>query len=93
MRCRGLWGLVLVGAFSVGCEDPRPSGTPDGGSTDAATIDGAPGAGRSAREVVSGSGRLTSGSVTLDLQIGHPVGQQPATSGTATVQGAAAVQP
>jgi hypothetical protein len=59
----------------------------DAGSPDAA----APA--REAREVVSGAGRLSGGSMTMDVQVGHPVSQQKSTGGTLSIEGGAAVKP
>jgi hypothetical protein len=44
------------------------------------------------REVVSGGGRLTAGSLTVDVEVGHGVGQQQMNGGSFTVEGAASVK-
>jgi hypothetical protein len=48
---------------------------------------------REAREIVSGGGRLTGTTYTLDVQIGHGVQQNKATGATYTFEGNAAVKP
>jgi len=45
------------------------------------------------QEVVGGAGRLTSTTFTLDVQLGHPIGQQPAISATYKAQGNAVIKP
>ncbi len=78
-------------------------GGPDGGGElDAgAGLDGGPDAGgfgdggvawRRSMEVVTGGGRITSGTKVMDVQIGHGVSQAPASSGTRTIEGNAAVK-
>jgi hypothetical protein len=47
---------------------------------------------RSAPEVVSGAGRMTGGTMTLDVQVGHAVEQRPTTQANATLSGGAAVR-
>jgi hypothetical protein len=76
-------GLSPVHDGGGGQPDAAPDARPDAGPT----------AARTQREIVSGGGHLTGGTMTLDVQIGHPVGQGPATGGTQTIEGGAAVKP
>lgn len=64
---------------------------PDAVPPDAALPDAAPAA-RTMREIVGGGGRATGGTLTMEAQIGHGVGQQPSTGGTLTLEGGAAVK-
>ncbi len=43
--------------------------------------------------IISGAGRLTSATFTLDVEIGHLVSQQPATSSTYRIEGNSAIRP
>ena len=45
------------------------------------------------RDLISGAGRLSSATYTFDVEIGHPVSQQPASGATYTIQGNAAIKP
>jgi hypothetical protein len=78
--------LLLI-CVAAGCGDVTRPGTGDGGPPDAN-----PGAG-AAREIVGGAGRVTGATYTLDVQVGHPVSQEPASGATYTIEGNAAVKP
>jgi hypothetical protein len=45
------------------------------------------------REFVGGAGRVSGATYTFDVEIGHPIGQQPASGATYTMEGNAAVKP
>ena len=90
--------VVAVGCGCGGVQSNRPDAGPPG--PDAATIDGGGGGGdggttaaRNAREIVSGGGRVSGGNVTVDVQLGHPVPQQPVTGGNVKLEGGAAIKP
>ncbi|HVK84453.1 MAG TPA: hypothetical protein VM513_10125 [Kofleriaceae bacterium] len=74
--------------------DARP---PDGPPPDAQPPDAPPDATVSsaypARELMSAGGRVTGGSLTVDVQLGHPIEQRAAGSGTKTFEGNAAIKP
>lgn len=68
----------------------------DAGVVDAAPpIDAAPDAApvRPGREIVSAGGRLRQGTITMDVELGHPVDQSKATAGSVELRGAAVVNP
>ena len=44
-------------------------------------------------EVVGGAARLSSTTFTFDVQLGHPISQQPVTSATFRAEGNAAIKP
>ena len=44
-------------------------------------------------EVTSGAGRVQGGTMTLDVQIGHPVDQRPAAGGVHQIEGGAVIKP
>jgi hypothetical protein len=90
MKMRGAHVLrrVLLCCALAGCggsstSPPDASGPPDAGPT---------GAVRESREIVSGGARLTSGSLTVDVQVGHGVEQQQMSGGSFVVEGAASVK-
>jgi hypothetical protein len=87
--------IVWVGcASSSGTHDDArrddAAGDSDAGVPDAA-VD-AP-AVRPGREVVSASGRIRAGAITMDVEIGLPVDQSKATAGSIELRGAAVVNP
>lgn len=57
---------------------------------DASTVDAT--APSSSREVTAGGTRVQGATYQVDVQIGHPIGQQPATGGGYGIEGAAAVK-
>ncbi|HUQ05381.1 MAG TPA: hypothetical protein VM261_22920 [Kofleriaceae bacterium] len=92
--------LLLVAGFAAGCASSS-TGTGDDARRDDAAADldagidapvDAPAA-RPGREVVSSGGRIRAGSITMDVEIGHPVEQSKATAGSITLRGAAVVNP
>jgi hypothetical protein len=92
--------LLAAGLLAgVGCSFQPAGLSPNrdgGGAVDAAIDvrhDSDGGIARSQREIVSGGGRLTGGTMTMDVQIGHPVSQGQSSGGTQTIEGGAAVKP
>ncbi len=90
----------------VGCASSSTGSGDDARRTDAASagagavdapppVDAAPDAApvRSGREVVSAGGRLRRGTITMDVELGHPVEQSKATAGSVELRGAAVVNP
>ena len=84
-------------ARSNASDDARPG---DARIAFDAAVDGGPprvdldaGVPRPGAEVVSAGGRIRSGSVTMDVEIGHWVDQGRATAGTRALEGAAVVNP
>jgi hypothetical protein len=45
------------------------------------------------RDLVGGAGRLSGATFTLEVEIGHPISQEPARGTTYTIQGNAAIKP
>lgn len=66
-------------------EDAHPD---DAAPPDATAIPAYP-----SREIMSAGGRVTGGTMTMDVQLGHPIDQRKATSGSTAVEGNAAVKP
>ncbi len=77
--------------FTDGGEPPEDGGVhdaaPDGPPADATPPPG------EAREIISGGGRATSTTYTLEVEIGHPHSQAPSTSATYTIEGNTAIKP
>ncbi|MBV8756163.1 MAG: hypothetical protein JO257_02740 [Deltaproteobacteria bacterium] len=65
--------------------DARDSG---GGGSDAAIATG-----RQQMEIVAGAGRVTAGTKTIDIEVGHAVLVRKSSVGTITITGAQVVQP
>jgi hypothetical protein len=88
IRIACLLSLCLAAA----CGSVSRPGTEHDASTD--DIDASPETppGES-REVLGGAGRVSGPTYTLDVQIGHPVSQEPAAGPTHTLEGNAAVKP
>jgi hypothetical protein len=93
IACLLLWSCVVGACGNIS----RPGNDDfDAGQHDAAVIDtGVPDAvpPTASREIVGGAGRLTGGTYTLDVEIGHSFGQQPASGPTYTIEGNAAIKP
>ncbi len=89
--------VVLLGCACGGVKASPPDGGQPGADADLIDAggggDGGATAARNAREIVSGSGRVTGGNMTLDVQFGHPVQQKPATGGAVKFEGGAAIKP
>jgi hypothetical protein len=80
-----LAGLLAGLLGSVGCQRDSQGG----GSVDMTP----PAPARNAAEVVAGAGRVAGGGLTLDVQVGHAVGQAPVRgSGGVTLEGASAIK-
>jgi hypothetical protein len=83
--------LLLVVAA---CGSVKDAAKDDAGLPDDASIDAPPQLPLTpGREVVGGAGRLTGTTFTFDVQLGHPISQQPITSTTYKVEGNAAIKP
>lgn len=67
---------------------PSDAAVDDAATPDATMIPAYP-----AREIMSAGGRMTGGSLTVDVQLGHPIEQRAAGSGATTFEGNAAVKP
>ena len=91
---RSALAAAVVSALAmVGCGGSKSSfdaatGQIDAGVPDALVANAPPGV-----EIMSGAGRLTGGNMTMDVQIGHPISQQPASGGNTTVEGNATIKP
>ena len=81
--------LLLCGACSFRTNPIAPSDARDaGGGSDATTLTA-----RQQMEVVAGAGRVTSGSITIYVEVGHAVLVRMSTAGTITISGAQVVMP
>jgi hypothetical protein len=81
--------LVICGACSFHTNYSSPGDAHDAGPGSDAT----PLTGRQQMEVVAGAGRVTSGSLTIDVEVGHPILVRKSTAGTITLTGAQVVMP
>ena len=85
--------MVIALALWAGCSfsargaptDARDSG---GGGSDAAIATG-----RQQMEILAGAGRVTAGTKTIDIEVGHAVLVRKSSVGTITITGAQVVQP
>lgn len=97
------YGIALLAAALAACGSVTPkqqdAAPPDDAAIDApidapdridAGIDAPVGSGA---ELGAGGGRMTGGTFTLDVQLGHPVGQQPITGPTLRLEGNAPIKP
>jgi hypothetical protein len=90
MRRLGIWA---VGVFLIGCSDGGgPRRLPD---APPAPIDAAIDAPLPLpnREITGGAQHVRGSRFAADVQIGHPIGQQPTTKGARRLEGNAAVKP
>lgn len=51
------------------------------------------GAAPPSRSELTGGGRLTGGTLVMDVQLGHPAGQAPSSAGATVLQPASAIKP
>ena len=70
-------------SFTHGANNPDTSGS----GSDAGVLP------RKQMEVVAGAGRVTAGTITIDLELGHAVPVKKSTAGTITISSAAVVVP
>jgi len=85
-------GLVLLvcGGCSFRTNPGAPADARDaGGGSDATTMV----TGRQQMEVVSGAGRVTTDTMTIDIEVGHAVLVRKSTAGTITITGGQVVTP
>ncbi len=81
--------LLLCGACSFRTNPGAPVDARDGGpGSDAQTLTG-----HQQMEVVAGAGRVTHGTMTIDVEVGHAVLVRRSTAGTITLTGAQVVMP
>ncbi len=81
--------LLLCGACSFRTNPIAPADARDaGGGSDATSITS-----RQQMEVVAGAGRVTAGSITIDVEVGHAVLPRKSTAGTITITGGQVVSP
>ena len=78
---------VLAFAFCAACSFTHGASNPDTTAGDAGVLP------RKQMEVVAGAGRVTAGTVTIDLELGHAVPIKKSTAGTITISSAAVVLP
>ena len=90
--------LILVALVACGPVTRPGHGAPDDAPTDTAVPDVPPDIPEQppptpSRDLVGGAGRLSSATYTFDIEIGHPISQQPASGATYTIEGNAAIKP
>ncbi len=81
--------LLLCGACSFRTNPGAPADARDAGAGSDATV----ATGRQQMEVVAGAGRVTTGTITIDVEVGHAVLPRKSTAGTITLTGAQVVSP
>lgn len=81
--------LLLCGACSFRTNPGAPVDARDGGVGSDATL----ATGRQQMDVVAGAGRVTTGSITIDVEVGHAVLVRKSTAGTITITGGQVVNP
>lgn len=81
--------LLLCGACSFRTNPIAPADARDAGAgSDATSLTG-----RQQMEVVAGAGRVTTGSITIDVEVGHAVLVRKSTAGSITLTGGQVVSP
>ncbi len=81
--------LLLCGACSFRTNPVAPADARDAGAGSDATV----ATGRQQMEVVAGAGRVTTGTITIDVEVGHAALPRKSTAGTITLTGAQVVSP
>jgi hypothetical protein len=85
--------MVLAGALALaGCPNPKasPDAPPPIDAPDVPPVDAPP---APTRVDLSGGTRMTGGALVVDVQLGHPTSQAPATGGTVVVDPATTIKP
>jgi hypothetical protein len=88
--------LAVAGCASGNARAVDAGGTGGGPTADAAppaVIDAAAPPPTPGQEIVGGGGRLSGGGFTMDVQVGHGVGQAPAVDAGLRLEGGAVVKP
>ena len=76
-------GIWVIGVFLIGCgEDAPPKKLPS-----------PPDFKTPSRDLTGGAQRVSGARFAADVEIGHPIGQQPAAGGQRRFEGNAAVKP
>ncbi len=95
-----LLGLVSAACGGVTTKNDAGTGGDAGDTIDASTnpadagIDsGTQPSGRSGNDLTNSGARVSGGGYTVDVQLGHPFAQGPASGGGTTVEGGAAIKP
>jgi hypothetical protein len=82
------WVLVICASCSFSARN-SPTDARDGGMGSDAAI----ATGRQQMEIVAGAGRVTAGTKTIDVEVGHAVLVRGSSAGTITITGAQVVKP
>jgi hypothetical protein len=86
---RAIVVLLACGACTFTAGNRAPDGTgSDSGSGSGSAVAAQPG-----KEIVAGAGRVTAGTITIDVQIGHGILPRKSTAGTFTISGTPVVRP
>ncbi|MGE5185152.1 MAG: hypothetical protein ACM31C_23950 [Acidobacteriota bacterium] len=78
---------IVVVCAACGFTHGTASQQPDTGSGSGSSVP------HKGAEVVSGAGRLTAGTITMDVQVGRAIDFDKTTAGTITISGAPVVKP
>jgi hypothetical protein len=87
--------MVVALALWAGCSFSARGAPSDGHDTrdSGGGSDAALATGRQQMEVLAGAGRVTAGTKTIDIEVGHAVLVRKSSAGTITISGAQVVQP
>ena len=91
---RGIVAVLLplmFGAcsFTEGQPARQPDGTTGSDSGSGSAVVGA----QPGKEIVAGAGRVTAGTITIDVQVGHGILPRKSTAGTYSILGTPVVKP
>jgi hypothetical protein len=86
---------IIALLVCAGCSftDGRAKDQPDGMGSGSDSGSGSAVAAQPGKEIVAGAGRVTAGTITIDVQIGHGILPRKSTAGTYTISGAPVVKP
>jgi hypothetical protein len=93
---RVIGALLLVGACASGGEGGSSvdgSAPPPPVDARPADIDASVNVGPAGQETVSGAGRLRGGKFTMDVEVGHAIGQKPVGKKDTRLEGATVIKP
>ena len=85
--------VALLACCACSFTQGKAAETTDGVGSDSGSGSGSAVAAQPGKEIVAGAGRVTAGTITIDVEIGHGILPRKSTAGTYTISGVPVVKP